>query len=235
MKFARWIAVLVPLLVMAGCETEDEVECDTCVLVPEAQVVDDGQPTGVYKGILAAQGKSGTIKAVIATDLSGAMAEIRTGGLTYRSTGFDLSMSAVQEAGVTYTMTSMDFTLILTLGPDGEVLSAGLILGGIGCTVSVEKETSTDLASGYEGTFWGTRTGTFNMVIRGGRCSGVSMVDDGPAYNYTGTVSGSGISINVPDGSGGASGTLSKDRMSASGTWRGGDEDSGNWKGRRTL
>lgn len=245
----KFILLGIAALFMPACETDDSggdgYTCVTCTTAPEAVAADDGKPSGVYKGILAGETVTGTIKVVIKSDLSAASCEVRSGGETLTSASFSSALRGAltdsesralgQNTTYTFSGTGFAFTLVLD-SATGDVVSSTMVLDGSTVPVATTKETSTTLVECFEGTWaqskGGSETGIWNFVLYG-----TSIIGSSNGGTFTGTVSGNTISIAIPGADGGsASGNFSSNHQSLSGSWTGaGGAVGGTWTGNRTL
>ena len=128
--------------------------------------------------------------------------------------------------------TSGDWSVTLSVAADGSgptlVFS---IPGHASITIAILKEKSSALIKGFEGTYAGSESGTWNFLIRGNYLLGVSMSSDSKNGGlFSGNVDGNTLNIVGA----GAVGTINGDVVS--GTWQGQPADfRGTWTGKRTL
>lgn len=222
------------------------VACADCATKPEAVAADDGRPTGVYKGVIYGGTWSGTVKATIATNQSVGTCDIKTAGKTYSSGNFTSSLTSAltsaddQTGNTSHTFSGTDFTFVLVLDGSGNVVSSEVTLSGDAVGVSMAKESSTLLVECFEGTWLNLTdqdTGIWNLVLYGTQLLGGATAppSQGGWGIVTGTLDGLEIIVDNPPGSGrSASGKLSEDGSTMSGTWAWPDAH-GTWNGHRTL
>lgn len=197
---------------------------------PEAKPVNDNQSGGIYKGTFV--GSSGTIKVVLQDNTISIILTFNNVTRTLTTTGLSGWSSGQAISNVTFT--SGDWSVVLSINANGSNPNVVITIpnhANIG--VSLIKETSSELVRVFEGTFSGSQTGVWNLVIQGSSINGIGRANGDTSNEFlTGTLTGNGISLKNSDNVVVASGTLSGN--SISGTWStsGG---SGNWSGSRTL
>ncbi|MDZ4714566.1 MAG: hypothetical protein SH819_03765 [Cytophagales bacterium] len=228
-KTMIYLLASVMLIGVLSCSKDDATPSSTLVTAPEAEAGNDTKSGGVYKGALI--GSSGIFKVTlqkgkveIVITLDGVTKTLTTGQLSGWTSG-----QAIANA----TFTAGDWSVTFSVDADGGNPYISLTIPGhAGITAVIGKETSTALIKAFEGTYAGTESGTWNIVIQGTVLAGISRGSGGTGGSqvnfFEGTVSGNNIS--VPDVA--AAGVINGDNVS--GTW-GIAPDNGTWTGKRTL
>jgi hypothetical protein len=250
----RILGVLLALPVVAcGSEKAREggvYQCETCSRQAMGDPADDGQSTGLYKGILLGGGQTATLEFNVATDRSTGTAKVHLASGDVQSTSFvatptgtDPTMSPYQ-----YQFTGPALTLMATIEADGSVITQPTVTLGdtaMPPTAVVSKENSTTLVECFEGT-WQAEAGTttpdtmatsggWNFVKIGPMLQGgfvPPMAVEGEAGMLTGTDDVGGVQFQTSNG-GMASGTVEGDV--ASGTWMQESGGTATWSAQRKL
>lgn len=231
---------LASLWLATACGSGDSgYTCKLCTSEPEALPADDGRASGIYKGIIAgttADSKetlTGTLKAVVATDMSTATCElvINESLLTADAIGIEQSGGKVD-----YTFSSDEFELSLAVSDAGEILESDLVYGDAYVETSVGKEESDALLKCFEGT-WRSEDdswyGVWNFIYKADRLEGNAVDDEGfVSIDFEGDVNGKLAAIRSGSDPELAQGRF--DGEAITGTW---DTSglTGTWEGRRTL
>ncbi len=222
------ICSLISVVFMAGCGSSGgNYTCEACTSVPDAKPADDGQSTGVYKGVLVGDDITGTIFATIETDESAGGCKIVVNGEIMENS--DFSAGPLGD-GAEYTFSSDRFEFDLEVDSTGNVENSNLLLDDKPIVVIITKETSDHLVECFEGTWSGEYSGVWNFLVTDNRIEG--RYDGDSSGNFVGTFSGNEANINTSGGSSLASGTRRDDKVSGGWDYSG---VSGNWLGRRTL
>jgi hypothetical protein len=236
MKYRLSLIALLTALIFNGCSDDSgSYTCSSCDDEPEANGSYDGTGQGVYKGVLI--GSTGTIRFNIANDgtysatlVIDGKKYLLTTQATYNSEDGFFGTFVNANAGISIGL------LVNTLG--GADLGDITIPNHDNVTIQLFKELSTALVLGFEGTYSGDASGTFNMVVRqndngSGSLYVISRDSQGSATSFfegqissDGTVMGSSGEVNID-------GIINGDN--SSGTWVSHSEESGMWSGRRTL
>ena len=160
------------MIVFTACDTGTNSSSDgesdpttTLVTESEAEVADDGQATGVYKGVIADDEYSGTYKIVI----DESTASGRAAGDEYDATlYFEVEGTEIEDAGTAVEQSdgslavSFDLTVVgvtfgfdLTISSTGDSVDTTVTLDGDVIYSTTLKEESTTLVEAWEGTFSG--------------------------------------------------------------------------------
>jgi len=195
-------AILIPLTV--GCDSADD---------------DTDLPAGAatYAGTLAGAQTSGALQVTVeGAEASGSFTVVEgaaRSAMPPLAGTYNAGTGALHLEGGGYTFDGTISNGVLSgtwTGPDGTSGSFSAYLGGEGEEVAV-----------YCGTYEESDDdGTLNIVIRGSALLGVAVNQEGRATDFRGTVSGSNVTVFLPENPAAvvATGTLSGDRSSASGT-----------------
>lgn len=226
---------LISLLTACKDDEPAPYKCTECVDQPEANAAYDNSGQGIYKGVLV--GSSGTIKIDIANNGTAITAVIiidgesvtLTGNGSYSpSTGFQGSFTGSYNGGTII----IPFTVTNT----GTVnMSTPTIPGHSSVVIRIFKEKSTQLVEGFEGTFGGGDSGTFNLVLirnSAGVGEWIAIARSDSDSIFVGQVEDDGLF-----GGGGEiviGGEIKGDNVT--GVWEHTSNGaSGSWKGKRTL
>lgn len=206
-------------------------KCASCKTAPEAKAEYNSSSAGVYKGVLV--GSTGTIalylyntgtevKALVAFD--GKNTTLSTTALSNWTPG-----QAITNALFTGQLDGKDIQATFSVEANGQNPKVSVQIPGHNIVVAVYKETSTTLLKNYEGTYTGSRSGTFNLALNGNEYSILS-----GGAPIVGTLVNGKINLTVDQVE--VIGEFSGDDVS--GTWKDSKKtpaDQGTWKGKRTL
>ncbi len=246
---ATLFSIIVIFLTAMGCKKKDKEEettvtptyaCTTCKTTPDAVAAYDNSSKGVYKGIIV--GSSGTIKFDLGNTDSTLKAYMTIDGVS-------VTLTAVVKwaAGTSYvsaftgTMNGQDVSITFSVDASGgnPTVTASNIPGHPNATLSVSKETSTNLVKCFEGTAKNTTTGkssTFDLLLSTSLKRWTARVRE-EGSTGTATVEGTfdGTTLSFDDGKGASgSSTLSGDNITG-GTWKNSKPENGTWEAKRTL
>ena len=194
----------------------------------------DNSNLGIYKGVFT--GSSGIITLNIMND--GAInATMVLDGVTHTFTTTETVSAEGNISGLTFTSGEMSFDLAIS--QQGEVVEATALnfLGHPHPALNLLKEYSETLVTCYQGTFTGTSSGAFNLIVSENYVTGLAYdsVNDDLTY-LDGTLNGTTLSGTYDTNEGTFTGTVSGNTLT--GTWISTDQEnpgSGNWTGQRTL
>ena len=210
--------------------------CPDCATAPEALPADDGKPSGVYKGVVAGEKLSGTIKVNIQiSSFVLGTCDLVVNNQSYQSTKVEATQGPYSYNKYTFTGSSFILVLSINLG-DGSVRSSSLTLNGVKLSTAIAKETSTQLVGCFQGTWSGTGlSGIWNLVVTGDQIKGIFR--GATSGSFSGAINGDSFSVKLNSflckEECKASGTLSG--KTASGTWTFTKDYTGTWSGVRTL
>jgi len=231
------------MLTFAACGDDESEIIEEPTGSTETTAEFDNSGFGLYKGVIV--GSSGTIKIEInnGNDVTKAFISIdnKTDELTCISTL--IKGQAITNATFNGTFTSFKFSV----DADGKnpTVSDITIEGHNNISATIFKETSNNVASGYEGTTIGgnNHSGVLNVVRNNDTFSAISKGNDGIVFNYKGVISANGsftgqssavynntnVKITV-------SGSFKGNQLE--GTWKtewGSGTNSGTFSGKKTL
>jgi len=231
----RIIYVLISGLVLMGpvsCKKDDPAPAATLPDSPEALAAEDTKSGGVYKGVLI--GSTGTFKLTlqngvkeVAIVIDGVKKTLTTTALGSWTSGQEISNATFSADG---------WSVVISLLADGSDGSIGFnIPGHASIEAYVTKEKSTALVKGYEGTFSGAASGTFNFLEYNNGVYGIAREASASSVDYFyGQKSGNNITLTFSNSFLSATGTI--DGTNCSGAWTNTDtSDAGTWTGKRTL
>jgi hypothetical protein len=234
-KLVLYLLVTALLVVFTHCSDDDDdkktpYSCASCVTAPEAIAANDNLAKGVYKGIVV--GSSGTIKISIENGNSTSTAILTIDGKTATLTS-SVAVVAEQPYEVEFTgmFNGQEASVGFYVDPDGTFpyISFTDIPGHEGAEIGIVKELSDDLIESFEGTYTGSSSGTFNLIIsKTQHLWGAISSND----YFEGTVSGNTITGINFDEDANVTGTLSN--HTASGSWENDGGDKGTWEAKRT-
>jgi uncharacterized protein with FMN-binding domain len=235
---------LVSAAFIIGCKKKDSsspsYSCSTCITAPEAKAANDTVSKGVYKGVII--GSSGTIKFDIMNSDSTIKAYMVVDG-----TSVTLTASVRWSAGVSYvsdfkgTMNGQDVTISFKVDANGgnPTVTSMNIPGHPNATLTLSKETSTNLIKCFEGSYKDNttgETGTFDLFLSTGLKKWMAQTRKSGGTS-SGEVDGTfdGTTLSFDDGKGTTgSATLSGDNI-INGTWKNTKPENGTWEAKRTL
>lgn len=238
------LSTIVLSIAFLSCSKDNETPgtpsytCPTCKTTPDALAANNTSSKGIYKGVVI--GSSGTIVFDIANNGSTITAVMVIDGITV-----NLSSAVTWVAGQPYlanftgTLNGVAVTINFSVGLSGgtPTITSVNIPGHPSATLTIIKETSTNLVECFEGSYTTNlpETGTFNMIVLrsagifGGivRKTGTTATDD-----FEGTISNN--QLTMATGSGNKMiGTLNIDQLS--GGFTDGNNKTITITGRRTL
>jgi hypothetical protein len=245
---ATLLSVIVIFVTAMGCKKKDKDDtttttsysCASCTTTPEAAAANDNTSKGIYKGIIV--GSSGTIKFDIGNTDSTLRAYMTIDGVSVT-----LTATVKWASGTSYvspftgTMNGSAVSITFSVDQTGAnpTVTAIDIPGHPGATLSISKETSTNLIKCFEGTAKNLTTGkssTFDLLLSVSLKKWTARVrEDGSTG--TATVDGSfeGTTLSFDDGKGASgSATLSGDNI-INGTWKNSKPENGTWEAKRTM
>ncbi|MCF8450061.1 MAG: hypothetical protein K9G49_09355 [Taibaiella sp.] len=249
--FTTLLSIIVVFLSSIGCKKEEKGEpvtpvapsyaCTACTTTPEAKAANDGVSKGIYKGIIV--GSSGTIKFDIQNNDSTIKAYMTLDGVAVV-----LTATVKWVAGASYvsaftgTMNGQPVSITFSVDATGAnpTVIAMSIPGHPNASLTLSKETSTNLIKCFEGTYKNLTTGkngTFNLTLVTSlkRWYARSKEDGASSTNpLEGTFEDNTLKFgNGTDVSG--TSTLSGDNI-INGTWSNTSKpENGTWEGKRTL
>lgn len=163
----------VAMISFSSCKKDNDpatpgYTCTTCKTTPDALAANNASSKGIYKGIVV--GSSGTIMFDIANNGSLITAVMILDGVT-----INLSSTVTWVAGQPYVanftgvLNGSPVTINFSVGLSGgtPTINASNIPGHPNASLTVIKETSTNLIECFEGSYNTTlpETGTFNMIV----------------------------------------------------------------------
>lgn len=247
---ATMLAALSGLMLLGACKKKDETttttpptssySCTNCITTPEAKPANDNISKGVYKGVIV--GSSGTIKFDIMNGSDSIKAYMTLDGVSAT-----LVATVAWVAGASYvspfvgTFNGQPDTITFQVNPDGSnpTVIASNIPGHPGASLSISKETSTNLVKCFEGTATNATSGknaTFDLMLSTTLKKWTARVrEDGSTGSSTvdGTFDGTTLSFNDGKGASGSA-KLTGDEITG-GTWTNSKPENGTWKAKRTL
>lgn len=152
-------------------ETPNLYVCPTCVPVPDARAEHNLKSSGVYKGILAGFGSSGSIaiylhntgtekKAII--KLNGKTAELTTNSLNNWQPG-----EKIDTALFTGSWSGQPVEMRFSVDTNGFNSQVQLDIPGKKVTSFIYKESSEVVIESFEGDYTGASEGVFNIAVNG--------------------------------------------------------------------
>jgi hypothetical protein len=227
--------LLISLLTACKDDGADPYKCTECVDQPEANAANDNSGQGIYKGVLV--GSSGTIKFDIANNGTSITAVLVIDGLSVTLTGNGTySASTGFQGSFTGSLNGGTVIIPFSVTNTGTVsVSTPTIPGHSNVIIKIFKEKSTQLVEGFEGTFSGADSGTFNLVLirnQSGAGEWIAIARSDSDSIFLGQVEDNGIF-----GGGGEiiiAGEISGDNIK--GVWEhAANGANGAWTGKRTL
>lgn len=220
------------LMSPVSCKKDDPAPAATLPDAPEAMASEDAKSGGVYKGVLI--GSTGTFKMTlqngvkeVALVIDGVKKTLTTADLGSWTSGQEISNATFSGDGWSVVVS------ILADGSDGSITFT--IPGHSNIEAYITKEKSTALVKGYEGTFSGNASGTFNFLEYNNGVYGIARESSSSSAEYFyGQKIGNNVTLTFTNSSVAATGTI--DGTNCSGTWADTSSgDSGTWTGKRTL
>lgn len=228
MKKTQWLLALAVMISFSACKKDKDpvtpaYTCATCATTPDALAANDASSKGIYKGIVL--GSSGTIMFDIANNGTTITAVMVLDGVTV-----NLTSSVAWVAGQPYvadftgTLNGSPVTISFSVGLSGgtPTITSSTIPGHPSATLTVIKETSSNLVECFEGTYSTTlpETGTFNIIIlrTAGIWGGVARITGGTVADddeIDGTVSNNQLTSQTSAGPV-VVGTLNIDQLNGS-------------------
>lgn len=233
---------MIAVIAFSSCKKSDEAPasytCPTCKSTPDALAANNASSKGMYKGVVI--GSSGTIVFNIANNGTAIFAVMVIDGVTANLTSA-VTWVAGQPyiANFTGTLNGVAVTINFAVGISGgtPTVTSSNIPGHPNSTLTVVKETSSNLVECFEGTYSTTlpESGTFNMIVLrslgvfGGiaRETGTNTTDE-----FDGTISNNQLTMATGSGNK-VVGTLNIDQLS--GSFTDGNNKTVTITGRRTL
>jgi hypothetical protein len=239
------LAVAICITVAVGCKKKNNdpapsTTCSTCASTPDAKAANDNSSHGIYKGIIVVS--SGTIKFDIMNTDSSIKAYMVIDGESITLTSSGLTGTGTATAIFNGTMNAGPVSITLTVNENGgsPTITALSIPGHPNATLTIIKETSTNLVKCYEGTYTNAtsgKNGTFDLTLSTAQKVWIAQTREEGA-TQSGQVGGTvdGNTIKFDDGAG-ASGTATlTDQKISDGTWKNTRvPENGTWKATRTL
>ncbi len=235
-------------VVTMGCKKKEDEKppttttsysCATCTTAPEAVAANDASSKGIYKGVIV--GSSGTIKFDIGNTDSTIKAIMTIDGVTTT-----LTAAVKWTAGTAYVS---DFTGVLNGNPvsitfavdptgGNPTVTAMNIPGHPNASLTISKETSTNLLKCFEGTAKNLTTGknaNFNLLLSVSLKKWSARVkEEGATSSSTVTGIFDNNNLSFDDGKGAnGNATLSGDAI-VNGTWKN-TQENGTWEAKRTM
>lgn len=226
--------LFISLFSACGDDEPSAYKCSECVNTPEANAAYDNSGQGIYKGVLI--GSSGTIKFDIANNGTSITAVLVIDGTSVTLTGNGTLSAGSFQGSFTGTLNGGTVIIPFTVSNAGVVtIGVPTIPGHSDVIFRIFKEKSTHLVEAFEGSYKGSDSGTFNMVIlRNGTGGEWGVITRSTAADY---VFVGQIDDNQLLGGGGdiiIGGEISGDNIS--GVWENAvNEATGTWTGKRTL
>lgn len=238
-------------LTFTGCKKEEKTTtpttpstpsytCTSCTTTPDAKAANDNISKGIYKGVIV--GSSGTIKFDIMNNDSTIKAYMVIDGESVT-----LTASVAWKAGEAFvspfqgTLKGEAVSITFSVGSDGEspTVTTMSIPGHPNASLTISKETSTNLIKCFEGTYKNTtsgETGNFDLFLSASlkKWSAQVKADGGSKpFNVPGTFDGTTLSYDLGSGNSGNA-TLSGDKI-INGTFKSDKGETGTWEAKRTL
>jgi hypothetical protein len=215
-------------------------KCSACTTTPDAKPANDNISKGIYKGVVV--GSSGTIK----FDIMNSDTTIKA-YMVIDSVNVTLTASVAWTSGSAYvspftgTMNGQPVSITFSIDINGgnPTVTSMNIPGHPNATLTVSKETSTNLIKCFEGTVTDIttgETGTFDLMLStelkkwGAQ---VRVAGKTSSSSVSGTFDGTTLSFDDGKGSTGSA-TLSGDNI-INGTWKNSKPENGTWSAKRTL
>ena len=235
------------VLTFTGCKKKEDkptpasYTCAACTTTPDAVAANDNLSKGIYKGIIV--GSSGTIKFDIMNNDTTIKAYMVIDGVSVT-----LTSTVRWASGVSYvspfTGTLNGEAVSITFSVDGDganpTVTAMNIPGHPNASLTLSKETSTNLIKCFEGSYKNVTTGekgNFNLFLSVSlkKWSAKAKADGGTnAVTVEGTFDGTST-LNFDDGKGtSGKSTLTGDNIT-DGTFKTDKGENGTWEGKRTL
>lgn len=199
---------------------------------PQAKAEFDNSNFGIYKGVFV--GSSGVLSVNIKNDNT-ISAKLVLDGTTHNFTTTENVTQNQDIVGLTFTSGNMSFDFGVHADGSNPIISNIEIEGHTLASIEIIKEESTAIVKCYEGTFSGSDSGVFNVMISNGYIYGLGKSNnDNASGAIFGTVINNAINAIAGDVTT-ISGIVSGDNIS--GTWLETDNPShgGTWTGHRTL
>lgn len=228
--------VLLMAVSLLACKKEDKKggddnphTCTTCTSTPEANAAYDNNSGGVYKGVVAGSETSGTLAVYLHNSGTDVKAEVTINGqhATLITAALDNWTPGDAVNNAVFTGTLDGDVVAATFSVDVDGANPVVMVPGGATDITVYKEKSTQLVKGFEGTFSGDDSGTFNMILAGN--SFTVLLGGGASFSST-LVDGK---IQYVEDGVEVSGSITGDNMQ--GTWKNDDGEQGTWTGKRTL
>ncbi len=236
------------VLTFTACKKEEKkatpstpsYTCASCTTTPDAKAANDNISKGIYKGIIV--GSSGTIKFDIMNNDSTIKAYMVIDGESVT-----LTASVAWKAGEAFvspfqgTLKGEAVSITFSVGSDGgsPMVTAMSIPGHPNATLTLSKETSTNLIKCFEGTYKSTttgETGTFDLFLSTSLkkwSAQVKVTGGTKSSEVDGTFDGTTLSFDDGKGASGSA-TLSGDNI-INGTFKSTKPETGTWEAKRTL
>jgi len=242
---AACLAITICITVAISCRKKNigpgpSGTCSACISTPEANAANDNSSKGIYKGVIA--GTSGTIKFDVMNSDSTLKAYIDIDGESTVLTANKLAIAGPLMATFTGKTDQGPASVTLTVSENGGMpaVTAMNIPGHPGATLSIVKETSSNLVKCYNGTYTNATTGksgALHMVISTAQKVWIAQAWDDDAAQYElvgGTVDGN--TIKFDDGNGISGSAILTDKKITGGIWSNSRAPgNGIWQATRTL
>lgn len=244
------LLLLLVVLITVGCKKKEETPatptpvtpsytCATCVTTPDAKAAYDNDSRGIYKGIIV--GSSGTIKFDLANGDTTLKAYMTIDGISAT-----LTATVAWVAGASYvspftgTIGGNPVSITFSVDANGgnPVVTSMSIPGHPDATLTIAKETSTNLIKCFEGTAKNNisgKTSTFDLILSTSLKKWQARVKETGSTSSSkvdGTFDNNTLSFDNGDASGSA--TLSGDNI-INGTWNNDVPENGTWEAKRTM
>ncbi len=243
---AAMLAVTALYFLTVGCKKKDDTPaaptyaCTACTTTPEAKAANDAKSKGIYKGVVV--GSSGTIKFDIQNNDTTVKAYMTLDGVAVV-----LTATVKWVAGTAFVspftgiMGGQDVSITFSVDASGgnPTVTAINIPGHPNATLSVSKETSSNLIKCFEGTAKNVTSGkssTFDLVLVSSLGRWYARVKEEGGTSSS-TVEGTFTDNTLKFGDGkdvSGTATLSGDNI-INGTWKNDKPENGTWEAKRTL
>ncbi|MCW3122514.1 MAG: hypothetical protein JWQ38_2006 [Flavipsychrobacter sp.] len=241
-------ATIIGSLTLTGCKKEEKTTttptpsyaCASCSTAPDAKAANDNISKGIYKGIIV--GSSGTIKFDIMNNDTTIKAYMVIDG-----TSVTLTATVAWASGAAYvspftgTLNGEAVSITFSVGADGgtPTITAMNIPGHPNASLTISKETSTNLIKCFEGTYKNTtsgETGNFDLFLSTSLkkwSAKVKSTGGSKSIQVDGTFDGTKLSYDYGQGNNGSA-TLSGDNI-INGVFTTDKPENGTWEAKRTL
>lgn len=233
-------------MTFTACKKKDDDKttptytCASCKTTPDAVAANDNASKGIYKGVIV--GSSGTIKFDIMNNDTTIKAYMTIDGVSVT-----LTATVAWQSGQSFvspftgTMNGEPVSITFSVNGDGSspTVTAMTIPGHPNASLTLSKETSTNLIKCFEGTYTNITTGekgNFNLFMSSAlkKWSARSKADGATnSGGIEGTIDGDKLNFTIGNEASGTA-TLSGDKI-INGTFTSTKPENGTWEGNRTL